>query len=185
MHDAHGLFAPSNRQPSWIAIFPPWLCQQVHYFELHHWEPQIWHSIISMCKLNYWVTTFWNGFKLLNPWVLWLWFWSTDEEKLTAATIFEILTVVSSKIAVLLDVILHAVVDRYSYTSVLHCEDGGSMFLQKTGTFVPNCKVSNYWTNVLCYCVIELYLRKLDRNSRKKAYGRLLCEKLLGTVMYY
>jgi len=35
---------------------------------------------------------------------------------------------------------------------------------------------------VLYYCVIWLYSRKLGRNSRRKAYGRLLYEKLLETV---
>jgi hypothetical protein len=35
-----------------------------------------------------------------------LWFWSTEEEESTAATVCEILTVVNTKITVLLDVIL-------------------------------------------------------------------------------
>ena len=104
---------------SWIAVFLSQLCQQVN-FELHHCENLRCHTELFLCTNVVLCYHILNGFKLLKPGMLWLWFWSTEEDKSAVATMYEILTVINTKITVLLIVILHSLVDRYSYTSVLH-----------------------------------------------------------------
>jgi len=101
-----------------FCVFPSQLCQQV-YFELHHCENLRCHTELFLYTNFLLCCHILNGFKLLKPGMFWLWFWSTEEEKSAAATMYEILTVINTKITVLLVVILHSLVDRYSYTSIL------------------------------------------------------------------
>jgi len=58
------------------------------------------HRVISMYKLLT-VLSHFKWLHTLETGMLWVWFWSTEEEKSAAATLYEILTVINAKITVL------------------------------------------------------------------------------------